>query len=161
MTQYRIPDEPLPSRWQHLAVRPIWPLLSLMLAGSWLSWPWLVINGKAMGSPTIRKELLLCLAGLLVGAAYAYAVVRLVADGVVESEFLIELLVFALSMWRLAIAYWVMVLQSRTFDIYEHFGGRVRSGLWVLLGGMLLRGSVLGPLGSFWALVLGGGLRWP
>ena len=47
---YTIPDEPRPSPWNHLVVRPNAPLLASMLCGAWLAWPWFVVNAIAMGA---------------------------------------------------------------------------------------------------------------
>ena len=162
MTQYRIPDEPLPSRWQHLAVQPFWPLLSVMLAGCWMAWPWLMVNAKAMGSPTARAEIRLCLLGFLGSAVYGFVLLWVVGSGLVQDKLVVELLLVALVVWRLGVTYWVVNLQSRTFHLYEHYGGTVRSGLYVVLGGMLGRSWVLGLFdGLLWPIVVGGGLGGP
>ena len=62
---YRILDEPRPGGLAHLAVNPLWPLLAVMLGGVWLSWPWFVVNGFAVGSPTRFRELGLAIGGLI------------------------------------------------------------------------------------------------
>ena len=49
---YRIGDEPRPGALARVAVDPMWPLLAVMLGGVWLSWPWFVLNGVVVGSPT-------------------------------------------------------------------------------------------------------------
>ena len=53
---YLVPDEPVPSRWNHLAVSPNAPLLGAMLCGAWIAWPWFAFNAIAIGSPTRKKE---------------------------------------------------------------------------------------------------------
>ena len=56
---YHIPDEPVPSRWNHLVVDPLWPLLAVMFAGSWLAFPWFAFNGFVMGAHNRYKTLFL------------------------------------------------------------------------------------------------------
>lgn len=162
MSRYRIPDEPLPSTWQHLAVRPFWPLLSVMLAGAWMAWPWLAINAKAIGSPTARTEIRLCLLGFLGSTVLGLAILGALGAGLIHSKPVLSLLMLLVVVWRLGITYWVMILQSRTFHLYEHFGGTVRSGLYVLLAGIFVQGYVLKAVdATLWLIVMGGGIGGP
>jgi len=41
---YRIADEPRPGALSQLAVNPLWPLLAVMLGGTWIAWPWFALN---------------------------------------------------------------------------------------------------------------------
>ena len=73
--RYRIMDEPSPSSVARWAVKPFWPLLATMMAGTWLGAPWFVFNGFALGSPTRRREIVLALVALLGSAALALLLV--------------------------------------------------------------------------------------
>ena len=66
---YRIEDEPQPGAMAQVAVDPLWPLLGLMFVGAWFSWPWFVVNGFAVGSPTRWRELAWVIGGFVVSAA--------------------------------------------------------------------------------------------
>ena len=61
---YQIADEPIETSLRAYVVRPSAPLMAIMLGGAWLSWPWFAFNAIAMGSPTRRKEIGLCAAGV-------------------------------------------------------------------------------------------------
>jgi hypothetical protein len=140
---YKLPDEPSPGILQNLVVNPLWPLLAIMFAGAWLSLPWFVFNAFAIGSPTRTRELLIAVAGWLGIFLLAVAVLKCfevlaLADS--HLKYGLQLVVIA----KLGVAYWLYFLQSRTFEIYEHFNGRVRNGLLVVIAGaMFLRKDIL------------------
>ena len=81
---YRIEDEPRPGALAHLVVSPMPILLAAMLGGPWLAWPWFVLNGIALGSPTLRRELAVVAVGVAGAAAITAATVTLIGGGVVE-----------------------------------------------------------------------------
>jgi len=151
---YRIGDEPLPGPLQHLAVNPVWPLLAVMFGGVWLSWPWFVLNGFAIGSPTRRRELGLALLGLAVCIALVAVVVYLVGRDLIEWADARYLLV-GVTAWKLAVCYWLYTLQSRCYGLYEYFGGKVRSGLYVVLAALFLAPALMRPMPGFLRMVLG------
>jgi hypothetical protein len=125
---YRIEDEPHPGTLSHLAVRPLWPLFAFMFGGAWISWPWFAWNGWIVGSPTRRREIAWLAGGAAGLLALGLAAVVLVSRKVIGDEALPYVrLVFLL--WKLGVSYAVFSLQSRTFQIYEHYGGAVKSGL--------------------------------
>lgn len=125
---YRIEDEPRPGALSHLAVRPLWPLFAFMFGGAWISWPWLAWNGWIVGSPTRRREIAWLAGGAVVLLALGIAAVQLVARRVVGDGAL-PYLRLGFLLWKLGVTYAVYSLQSRTFQIYEHYGGTVRNGL--------------------------------
>jgi hypothetical protein len=154
--RYRILDEPEPSTLARLAVNPLWPMLALMLAGAWLSLPWFALNGMALGSPTRRRELALAAAGLAGAAALGLAILMLADAGVLSTRAL-RYAVLAPIAWKIGIGYALYSLQSETFQLYEHFGGKVANGMFVLLiGAFALKGKVVAMLATpLWLLVLG------
>lgn len=151
---YRILDEPAPSGLGHLIVNPVFPLLSIMLAGAWLALPWFVFNTFALGSPTRRKELALAVAAplgmvaLSAGLAVLFALLKLPKGS-------LPYFMVLLTVWKLTVAYWLFDLQKRSFALHEHFGGQVRNGVPVLIGGLLVRGTVLKAFGGagWWIMV--------
>ncbi len=151
---YRIFDEPRPSQLSHLAVNPIWPLLGVMFGGAWLSWPWFAVNAYAVGSPTRRRELMLALIGfpgtfaVLMGIGW---LAQLVGIDSPQSRYL----GVALSVWKLAVSYWLYVMQARSFGLWEHYGGAARSGMLVIAAAFFLRRPILEAVPQLWQIVLG------
>lgn len=150
---YRILDEPQPGPMAQLAVQPFWPLLAVMFGGAWLSWPWFAVNGYAIGSPTRKRELTLAVAGF---AGTFFLLVFL--TGILDSGLLPEVagryLPVALSVWKLGVSYWLFAMQSRTFDLYQHFGGPVRNGILVVLAATFLGPALLGGLPGILQVIL-------
>lgn len=151
---YELIDEPKPGALAKLAVRPIWPLLAVMLGGAWVSWPWFVLNGFAVGSPTRRRELLWALAG----PAGCFALIVLL--GILGSREIVtglglRYLSISIVVFKLYVTYMLFTLQSRSFSLYEYFGGEVRSGLLPLIAATLLRSRILEPLDGILQIIFG------
>jgi len=157
---YEIADEPVPSPdFDQLVCKPSAPLLALMVCGAWLAWPWFAINAFALGGPTKRQELRLCALGVAGSAALAAAIYGLVDAGVIESRLVLQLALLAVTTWKLGIAYRISTVQSRTFDVYTYYGGRVQNAFYVLVAGSYLRVLVLGLSDSpIWRVIVSGGL---
>lgn len=143
---YRLPDEPRPGALAHLAVHPTWPLFGLMFGGAWLSWPWFVLNGFAVGSPTRRRELLVVLLGLAGTALLVAGVMFAGGSHVIETRRAIRWAMLVPTGWKLAITYALYILQARTFEIHEHYGGVVRNGILVVVASTFVAPVVLKPL---------------
>jgi hypothetical protein len=158
MSVYQIPDEPRAGRLGELVVRPSAPLLAAMLCGGWLAWPWFAFNAIAMGSPTRKKELLLCglaVAGTALLALIAFA---LIDAGVIRTETTARLAGLAIVTWKLGLAYLVNTVQERTFHVYEYYGGRIRGAMPVLLAGFWLRPVVMGLIDDpLWRVIVAWG----
>ena len=131
-TAYRLPDEPLPSGLTRYAVDPMWPLLALMLGGNAFGLIWFVVNGLALGSPTRTREWVLVAISLLGSAGLVFGLDSLAIAGWLQGS---ELRYAALSIitLKLATAYAIYMMQSRCFEIWEHYGGMARNGLPLLL----------------------------
>jgi hypothetical protein len=156
---YQIADEPIETSLRAYVVRPGAPLLALMLAGAWLSWPWFAFNAIAMGSPTRRKELALCAAAVLGTGVLGALVIALARADIITEGMPLRLAVLAIVTFKLAITYYISMVQDRTFHVYEYYGGPVREAGRVLTAGYLLRGLVIGlsddPL---WIIIVAGGV---
>jgi hypothetical protein len=129
---YRLADEPRPSGLSHIAVNPFWPFLSVMFGGAWLSWPWFVVNGFAVGSPTRRKELGVAIGGFVVTALLVLAIFGLAGTGRIPQRG-VPYALLSLTVVKLGVTYWLHALQSTTFEVYEYYGGVVRQGFLVIL----------------------------
>ncbi len=157
---YEIADEPNPSEeFGNLVYQPTAPLLAAMLCGAWLAWPWFIVNALALGSPTARREIKLCLVGLAGTVVLALAVFGLVDAGIIESRVTLQIALLGVTAWKLGIAYWVSTIQSRTFEVYTYYGGTVQKAFYVLVAGTYVRGLIIGLSESpVWRVIVAGGL---
>lgn len=154
---YRLPDEPKASGLSRWAVQPFWPLLGMMVGGAWLAWPWYVLNGFAMGSPTRRRELLLVVAGLAVIPLPVSGAGLLLLAGW-DRDWVVQITGLLVILWKLGISYWLYALQSRTFELYRYYGGAVANGGLPLIIGLVADRAVdaqLRQLGAVARLMLG------
>ena len=46
------------------------------------------------------------------------------------------------TIWKLGITYWLFMLQSRSFELYQYFGEPVRNGLPVVVLALLVKPAV-------------------
>ncbi len=144
---YRIIDEPQPGALANIAVSPVWPLFAYMFGGAWFAWFWFVANGFALGSPTRLREAAL-VAGGFIGVVVIWFITGLVFDaGILHKEQVLYALL-VVTLWKLGITYWLFELQNRSFDLYQYFGGTVRSGMYVVVAGYLTRTAVLNVAGG-------------
>jgi hypothetical protein len=150
---YRIADEPRPSSLSRLAVNPIWPLLGMMFGGAWLCWPWFALNALAIGSATRRAEIVTLVFGAAATAASAAAVGTLLQNGSIGEQQL-PYAVLSLITVKLLVAYRVQLWQSRSFELFEYFGGAAKSGMLVLVLAWFGRQQLVKLNDWFWFLVL-------
>jgi hypothetical protein len=128
MAKYKIADEPTPSTLAKFAVNPLFPFLTVMLGGAWLGFAWFAVNSFAVGSPTRTKEIAWLLGGLGAAALLVAATTVALGSGVLETRHVAYAALVVL-VAKLAAAYAVHILQSRTIEIYEYYGGVLRNGL--------------------------------
>lgn len=149
---YELIDEPRPGGLARLAVKPFWPLLAVMLGGAWISWPWFVLNGFAVGSPTRRRELLWAIAGF----AGSFALIVLL--GLLAQAGLAGLglgyAAISIVVYKLYVTYMLYTLQARSFSLYEYFGGETRNGVFVLIAAAVLRQRLLENLPGLLQILL-------
>lgn len=157
---YEIADEPNPSdKFGNLVYHPTAPLLAAMLCGAWLAWPWFIVNALALGSPSARHEIKLCIAAVAGTVVLALAVFGLVDAGIIESRVTLQIALLSITALKLAVAYYVSTIQSRTFDVYTYYGGTVQKAWYVLIVGIYARGLVLGVSENpLWRVIVTGGL---
>ncbi len=153
---YKIFDEPQPSNWNHLAVNPQWPLFGIMFAGAWLSFIWYAFNGYALGCPNRLKTLFLAIGGFVGSIVFALLIYFMINIDIVNKEN-IQYILLLLLCWKLGVAYYLYMLQSRTFNIYEHFGNTVQNGIFVVIAGSVFGNKFVLQLFEepIWSLVMG------
>ena len=152
---YRIEDEPRPGPLAQWAVNPVWPLLAMMFAGTWLGYAWFAFNGIAVGSPTLRRELAIIAVGLAGAFAIVVAIGWAATSGLLPRGMPVEFALLGLIVWKLGIAYWLHVLQGATIEIHEHYGGKLRNGLpVVIVAAFFLRKPFLEALPTLARVVL-------
>lgn len=156
---YLIADQPVESSLRDYVVRPHVPLLASMLCGAWLAWPWFAFNAIAMGSPTWRKEVALCVGAFATTFALAAGVLVLFHFGVLPNGAPLRLALLAVTAFKMGVSYYLSTVQDRTFHVYEYYGGPVRDANRLLSLGWLVSGLVIGlsdhPL---WRIIVSGGL---
>ena len=126
--RYVIPDEPRATGLSRWTVDPMWPMFGLMLGGLWLALPWFVFNGLALGTPTRHREWLALAAGLVGAIAMTLGVAHAASTGWIAGVE-IRLALLSVVAVKLAMGYAVYVMQSRSFELWQHFGGVARNGL--------------------------------
>ena len=144
---YTIVDEPTPSRLSQLAVKPLWPLLGMMLGGAWVGLPWFAFNGFALGSPTRVREAVLAACGSLGSAALFLGVIAvkrgLLHGGLSYSQAEISYIYLMVTVWKLSMGYWIQNLQGRSASLHAHFGGQLRNGAFVVIAASVASRSLL------------------
>lgn len=151
---YELIDEPRPGSLSRLAVQPVWPLLAIMLGGAFVSWPWFVLNGFAVGSPTRRRELGWAIGGLL-GSASLLVLIGVAAEAGWVGGLGFRYLLIGVVVYKLYVTYLLYSLQTRSFGLFEHYGGETRSGLLPLIAAAFLRPRLLEALPGFLQVLLG------
>jgi hypothetical protein len=150
---YRIADEPAPSHLARLAVNPLFPFLTVMLGGAGLGFAWFAFNSFAVGSPTKPRELAWLFGGLVAVALLLFAADSALETGLLQTRHLPYAgLVFIVA--KLAATYAVYVLQSRTIEIYQYYGGALKNGLPLVIAALLLGDRLLEPLPVFLRVIL-------
>ena len=133
---YAILDEPRPGALSRYVVNPFWPLIAMMMVGTWLAGPWFIFNAYAIGSATRKSE-----TWLIVGSAVStLAFIMLFgafADVVPAGTTPYARIVLAVI--KLSFAYLVFMRQERSLALFEYYGGQVRNGAIVLLVGFFAR----------------------
>ena len=155
---YEIADEPDDGgQFGNLAVSPQAPLLAAMMAGAWLAWPWFIVNAFALGSPTRRTEIGLVLLGVVGSVVLGVVTYTLVDLGIIVSAVALQVALLANTAWKLGIAYWVSIVQGRTFHVYTYYGGRVRQPWGLLVLGMQLSWIVIDASENpLWRVIVSG-----
>lgn len=144
MASYRIADEPRPGALASVVVSPFWPLLGLMLGGAWLAWPWFLLNSLAVGSATRWREAGAVAAAVVGSAAIFIGVAQLHAAGAIEATG-VRFGLLAVLLWKLGAAYLIERWQARSVEIFEHFRGTTRNGMYVVIAAFLADRRVVEP----------------
>jgi hypothetical protein len=154
---YRILDEPRPGAMARFAVDPIWPMFGMMFAGAWFAYLWFAFNGFAVGSPTRRKELVIAIVGLVGLVAVPSLVILLLVNLGMASTENARYGGVVVACWKVGVTYALYFLQIRSFELYEYYGGVLRSGMIAVVGGFLLTRALSdAAAGNFFLRVLFG-----
>ncbi|HET9626594.1 MAG TPA: hypothetical protein VFP84_34765 [Kofleriaceae bacterium] len=154
---YQIADEPIETSLRAYVVRPATPLLALMAGGAWLAWPWFAFNAIAMGSPTRRKEVAMCVAAFVGTGVLAAIAIALYDAGILPAGLPARLAILAIVAFKLGITYAIHSVQERTFHVYEYYGGPIFDARRVLVVAWLLKGVVIGLIDHpLWIIIVSG-----
>lgn len=144
-TRYRIPDEPRPSGLEALIVDPLWPLFAQMLVGTWFAMPWFLLNGVILGSPTLRREVLLISSCLFGSALLAFGLSSAFGTGWLDGlDHRYGML--AITALKLGCAYSLYFVQHRPFELWEHFGQKGANGIVPLVLANIILKPIMVPL---------------
>jgi hypothetical protein len=141
--RYSIPDEPHPSRLERWVVDPMWPFFGLMLGGLWLALPWYVFNGLALGSPTRGREWLALAVSLVGSIVLVLALDAAHGAGLLDGVRL-PLSLLSLTLLKLGMGFAVFSLQARSFQLWQHFGGVPRNGIYLAIAGIFIEPRLFG-----------------
>jgi hypothetical protein len=142
---YRIIDEPRGSPWRAWVVKPFWPWLALALGGVWIGAPWFIFNSIALGSPSKVKEIAAAIAlPVLLGATFIGLFGG--ASALEFPEVTFKYLMLPVLLVKMVLGYFLFTLQSRAFQLHQHFGKLERNGAIIAVAGFLLRDRVLDAL---------------
>lgn len=153
MQPYEIIDEPTNGRWANLTVNPFWILLATMLGGTWLGWPWFVVNSLAIGSMHRRREIAAVAVGFVVTVLLTALGLWSFRRGYLDSVTL-PYAGLVLVVWKLGVSYVIQFWQAPAYELALYFRGTSRNGALLAFAGLFLRVQVLSGLSDFWALVL-------
>ena len=135
---YQIADEPHATSLSDYVCKPDAPLLAMMLCGAWLAWPWFIFNSVAMGSPTKKREITLVATAVAGTVVLGWLVLELLGAGWIRIGTQLELAFLVVTAWKLGMAYHITTIQTRTFHVYEYYGGTVRNSSGVMTAGYRL-----------------------
>lgn len=141
-TEYRIADEALPSRYSGYSVQPMWPLLAVMISHPLVGLGWFILNGEFFGSATRRRERTIAIAGIVAYFCIAYALVA--SGGALFTNFggfAPYVREIPILIW-LGLAYWLYMMQSRSFELYVFYEGKTANGFVAMLIAYFLRRPV-------------------
>lgn len=129
-TYYTIIDEPKAKYFEHLIVNPIIILFAAMIIPLlikvpffgrwWLPFVWLVFNGIILGSPTIKKEILYSVLGLLVLTGIFFLVDYILQSNIQSSFSIFRYIVIIMYGIFFLFMYLVVFLQNSPYQIYQY-----------------------------------------
>ena len=151
--KYAIVDEPAPSKLQRFGVNPLWIFLGAIFGGSGVGVLWFALNSLAIGSATKTKEfayVALC----LLGTPLVYLLIGVLWERGVLTEGVRPYLHLVITVFQLVIVYQLHLVQSRSFQLFELFGGVAKNGVLVVVALALLRPRLHEALGVWSWLLL-------
>jgi hypothetical protein len=149
---YAIVDEPSPSALTRVAVSPLWIFLGAIFGGAGIGLLWFALNSVAIGSASKKHEFAYVALGLL-GTPVIYLLLGMLWERGVIGAGLEPYLHLVTTIFQLLVVYQVHLIQSRSFQLFELFGGVVRNGVLVVVALALLRPRLAEMLGA-WSLLL-------
>jgi len=151
--KYAIIDEPTPGPLTRLAVSPLWIFLGAIFGGAGIGLLWFALNSLAIGSATKKREFAYVALGLL-GTPVIYFLLGVLWERNVIGEGLEPYLHLVTTIFQLLVVYQLHLIQSRSFQLFELFGGVVRNGMLVVVALALLRPKLAETLGGWSSLLL-------
>lgn len=126
--RYQIPDEPRPGGLVRYAVDPMWPLLTVMLAGHGFGGLWFIFNSHALGSPHKLRDWALALGAILLSTLLLLGLLVAHENAHVLTTPQFQYALLSVPVVRLAAAYMLYISQSTSAELLQYFGGSLRNG---------------------------------
>ncbi|MEM7079026.1 MAG: hypothetical protein AAF513_10400 [Pseudomonadota bacterium] len=130
---YQVIDEPQVRSWgEMIIVNPVLILFAAMIVPMfvslpiygrfWMPFAWLALNGWALGSATLKRELITSVLGLIAMSAVVFIPALLISSGVVpfsmeQAQPYIAILLMGALFFLL---YLVVFPQERSYQLYEY-----------------------------------------
>src|SRR5262249_27122908 len=109
--------------------------------------------------PTRRKEIALCAAAFAGTAVLGAIVIVLFDAGLLPKGAPVRLALLGVVTFKLSITYYISAGQSRTFHVYEYYGGPVGKATPGIGAAYLLNGLVIGLVDHpLWIIIVSGGV---
>ncbi|HEY4182563.1 MAG TPA: hypothetical protein VGM90_37280 [Kofleriaceae bacterium] len=122
---YAIADDPVETSLRRYASRPMVAIYALIVAGSWLAWPWFAFNSFALGSATKRRELTLLAISILGSIALAWGMFELVAIGVIHPGTQLLLARLGVATFKIVLACQIASLQRDAVQVHIYDGAAI------------------------------------
>lgn len=113
---------------------------------------WFALNSFAIGSATKRREFAYVAVGLL-GTPLIYLVMGVLWEHGVIGEALRPYLRLFVTAFQLLVVYQLHLIQQRSFQLFELFGGVVKNAVLIVVALAFLRPEVAKSLGD-WSVFL-------
>jgi hypothetical protein len=119
---YAIADDPVETSLRRYASRPMVAIYALIVAGSWLAWPWFAFNSFALGSATKRRELALLAISIVGSIALAWGIFELLSLGVIHVGTQLLLARLGVATFKVVLACKIAALQRDAVLVHSYDG---------------------------------------
>ncbi len=121
---YRIADEPRINRLSRMTVNPFFVMLASMLIDFKLGVVWLVFNAFAMGSPYVKRDLVVVLVATVVIVGAAFTSVMLLGQELLRADAVGPYVRLAAKTGWIAVCYYLFLSQMKAYPLFQYYRQR-------------------------------------